>query len=167
MALIGDVWLSPAMLPALCRLVDAHRTTARRWYERRRLPAAVYRLLEIAWHGRIERIHAAWSGWNINPRTGELVTPDGWTLTAGELAAVPLRYQELAALRAQLLEHPLVARQRFFNPRNIGPLRAPGAGERAQPGDGADHGRREPVHGAGAYRRRLRALTTRPPLAKR
>lgn len=102
MALIDDVWLSPAMLPALCELTGTHRTTAMRWYKRRRLPRAIQVLIELAWHGRLERMHGAWRGFTLDTKTGELVTPDGWTIRPAEIRALRLRYQQLAALKTEL-----------------------------------------------------------------
>lgn len=157
------------MLPALAELTGRHRTTVARWYQRRRLPAAVRCLVELAFGGRLERIHAAWAGWILDPKTGELETPGGQRFTVGELLAVPYRYQELSELRAQLRELAVMARNRALQPADVRAHRAPGAGERREPGDDRhDHGHNDRVHVRSYRRRRLRlALTSFPPLVSR
>lgn len=97
------------MLPALMRLTAAHRTTAARWCKRQRLPRAVALLIELVWFGRLERIHVAWTGWRLDAASGALITPAGEPLTPGELIALPLRYQEIRALRRRLDELAHVA----------------------------------------------------------
>lgn len=127
MALIDDVWLSPPMLPALAELTGTHRTTVARWYEKRRLPKPVHLLLQLVWHGRIARIHGAWDGWAIDVRSGELVTPYGVAVTAGEILAIPYRLHELSTLRrpasiddaAKVAKLPIKAPQFLANPAEL------------------------------------------------
>lgn len=104
MALIGDTWLSAPMIPRLCAITGCHRTTVLRWLQKRALPPAAARLLELVLSGRLQRIHAAWDGWRLDPLTGELVTPTGARLQAPDIISLPLRYQEIAALRRRLAE---------------------------------------------------------------
>lgn len=157
MALIDDVWLSPAMLPALAELTGMHRTTVARWYERRRLPRVVRLLLELVWHGRLARIHDAWSGWSIDVKSGELVTPYGAAIRPGEILAIPYRLHELQARRAGGIQPAtnnaqlvLVARELLANPAKLDAYRAPGTapGSRAR-GQRRNHrdGDHPPVHG--------------------
>jgi hypothetical protein len=152
-ALIGKVWLSDTMLPALAALTDTHRTTVMRWYRRRQLPRAVYLLLQLLWHGRIELVHSAWQGFRIT-KSGELETPAGWTVTAGEIAALLLRYQEISALRAdaaaQHRQLAIMTRELLADPAQFDVDRAP----RATVGGRAGRNRRDhrnndhpPVHG--------------------
>jgi hypothetical protein len=185
-ALIDGLWITPQMFGELAEITGAHRTTVRRWYDRRRLPAAVRRLIELAWEGRLERLHGAWCGFRLDVKTGELETPDGVRITPAELAALRYRYAELAELRtaarlrergrppqaalqalAQQLELALVALERALDPGNFSPDAGEGRAE-------TERGNQQvipPFHGRAAvvYRRRRRRVflrrtfTTRPP----
>ncbi len=52
----------------------------------------------------VGRIHPAWGGWSIDPKSGDLVTPLGWSLRTNEVLAMPLRYQHIAALECEVRE---------------------------------------------------------------
>lgn len=77
--------------------------TARRWRRMGKAPTLALRWLELRHYGALETLHAAWQGWHV--RAGQLHHPDGWTFTPAELTAIPLRYQELSALRCELDQH--------------------------------------------------------------
>lgn len=77
----------------------AHPSTVRRWRRERRLPPALVRLAELEIDGRIEHIHGRWSGWIIDTRSGELVSPGGDRFTAGEIQALPITLQLLSELK--------------------------------------------------------------------
>lgn len=102
--LIGDVWISPPMVPELSERTGVHRTTVQRWLTKEKIPEAMYQLLDLLLNGSIARIHGAWYGWRIDAGSGELITATGWRITAGEILAIPLRYQHLAALKVQNAE---------------------------------------------------------------
>lgn len=72
--------------------------------ELEKYPKATYVLLDLLLNGSVGRIHPAWEGWSIDPKSGDLVTPLGWSLRATEVLANPLRYQELAAVKVELAE---------------------------------------------------------------
>lgn len=75
--LIRDVWLTRPMIDQICALTKLHRRTVERWIEHGRIPETAYRLLDILQNGRIEQIHADWTGWTIDAGHGHLVTPVG------------------------------------------------------------------------------------------
>ena len=89
-----DTWVAAA--------TGMHRTTVSRWRRRRSFPPIVRRLARLELDGELGAIHAAWTGWRLDRKAGELVTPDGWTFTPGEIRAYPLRLQEARALRREL-----------------------------------------------------------------
>ena len=92
------------MVPDLSERTGVHRTTVQRWLKTRKIPAAMYQLLELLLNGSIARIHGAWSGWKIDASSGDLITATGWRISAGEILAMPLRYQYIAALEDDVRE---------------------------------------------------------------
>ena len=102
--LIGDVWITTPMVRELCNLTGVHRTTVQRWLTKRKLPRPIYLLLDLMLNGSIVRIHSAWSGFTIDANTGDLVTPLGWPIRPGEILALQLRYQQIAALQCEVRE---------------------------------------------------------------
>ena len=100
--LLRDVWLTRPMVGQICALTKLHRRTVERWLECGRIPETAYRLLDILQNGRIEQIHADWTGWTIDARHGHLVTPVGECIRPGQILAVPYRYHELATVRRKL-----------------------------------------------------------------
>ena len=102
--LIGDVWISPPMVAELSERTGVHRTTVQRWLRNRKIPKATYQLLDLLQNGSIARIHRAWSGWLIDRKSGHLVAPTGLEISAGEILAIPWRYQQLAAAQCELRE---------------------------------------------------------------
>jgi hypothetical protein len=65
--------------------------TVRYWdVGRSRVPWSAVRLLRLLRAGDMGGLHAAWHGWYLNPRTAELVSPNGYSFQPGLLAAWPL-----------------------------------------------------------------------------
>jgi len=91
--------LSAEQLAAVC---GVHITTARRWKRTGNMPLSYRVLVAFLVDGDLGVLSPAWKGWTL--RAGEIVTPEGWTFTPGELTAVPIRYQQLAALERRMSE---------------------------------------------------------------
>ncbi len=83
----------------LAAATGAHLTTARRWKRLSVLPAWLARFVRVIVEGHLEDIAAAWSGWRIV--AGELVSPEGWAVSPGEIRALPFLRQQLTHYRAQ------------------------------------------------------------------
>ena len=79
-----------------------HRTTIGRMRKSNRIRPELRRLATLELGGVIGLIHSDWDGWSVSRKTGKLCAPTGWEFTPGELLAMPLRYQEIRALRYQL-----------------------------------------------------------------
>lgn len=97
-------WISHGELE---RLTGAHRTTVARWKLRARagwLPAWLARLVNTLHRGHLDDINAAWRGWLINPHDGHLVTPEGVSVSQGQIRALPQLYELRRALELEL-EH--------------------------------------------------------------
>ena len=92
------------MVPDLSERTGVHRTTVQRWLKTRKIPEAMYQLLDLLLNGSIARIHGAWSDWKIEASSGDLITASGWRITAGEILAIPFRYHYIAALEADVRE---------------------------------------------------------------
>ena len=75
-----------------------------RWLTTAKIPEAMYQLLDLLLNGSIARIHGAWSGWNIDTKTGDLVTPVGTTIKPGEVMSIPYRMQLLRHLQREIAE---------------------------------------------------------------
>ena len=104
---IEGIWITARDIPALCELTGCHRTTVARWLDKGELPPPVQALLDLIYNGNLERVHPAWKGWRVNPRTGALTSPldtRNRGLKPAEILAWPLRYQHIAALQAELRE---------------------------------------------------------------
>lgn len=101
--MIDGVWISPPMIPQLTQELGVHRTTVSRWMQRRKLPTAVHKLLDITTNGALRHIHPAWEEWNIDVRNGDLILPTyrrgtRETITATEVTLMPIRYEQVQAL---------------------------------------------------------------------
>jgi hypothetical protein len=86
---------------ALATLTGAHISTARRWKQFKTLPPVVAKALALIHPqegGRIEALHATWAGWRIDPSTGALQSPEGWSFTPGEVLAGRLAEARIAEL---------------------------------------------------------------------
>lgn len=91
--------MNPETARTLAAFAGVSERTARRW-RRDGIPprfAALARLLA----GELDAVAPAWSGWTLDRRG--LVSPEGWTFTPGELRAVPIQYQRVAALERERL----------------------------------------------------------------
>lgn len=102
--MIGDIWLSPPMIPELSKTLGVDRTTIARWLENAKLPPAIYQLLDLIENGNLGRIHSDWDGWRINPKDGDLVTPivhraEHQTYRARDIFKMGIVYQHLRALK--------------------------------------------------------------------
>lgn len=86
---------------ALAAALGIPERTARR-YKARGLPfpwAVVWRVLGC---GDLGAVCPAFAGWRIH--RGQIYSPDGYGFTPGELAAIPLRYQQLRELELNAAE---------------------------------------------------------------
>lgn len=81
----------------LARFAGVSERTARRW-RRDGIPARYVALAELL-AGELGAVAPAWSGWTLDRRG--LTSPEGWTFTPGELRAVPIQYQRVAALERE------------------------------------------------------------------
>lgn len=95
-------WITHQALEAL---TGAHRTTVARWKRLARSGrvARWLRVLVATVHrGQLDALHAAWRGWMINSQDGTLVSPEGVTVTQGQIRALPQLYALRDALQAEL-----------------------------------------------------------------
>lgn len=60
------------------------------------------RLLELTLEGELGAVAAAFAGWRLDARHGELVSPEGWRFTPGEIRAIPFRYGQIRGLQRQV-----------------------------------------------------------------
>lgn len=84
----------------LASITGAHIDTARRWKRRGVLPPKAAQLIAIKLHGDLGAIAKHWQGFTL--RQGKLWTPEGSSVTTGEIRAIPYRTQELEELRRAL-----------------------------------------------------------------
>lgn len=85
----------------LCAMCFTSARTVRRWKRTGLMPRLAHFVLELLTYGNVGVINKAFDGWTLK-RDGKLHSPTGWDFTPSELVAVPLRMQEIAALRVQL-----------------------------------------------------------------
>lgn len=78
----------------LAELTGVDLSTARRWKRRQRVPEPVRRLLSLLVLGELDAF--GWTGWRL--LEGSLVSPEGWTSSAGQVLTLPLLLQQIAAL---------------------------------------------------------------------
>lgn len=78
--LLATTRTTPAQL---ARLAQVHRTTAARWIEQNKAPAAVVRLLKIEQAGYLPSPHPSWQGWHVRGRW--LVDQHGQCYEASEI----------------------------------------------------------------------------------
>lgn len=51
--------------------------------------------------GDLGCFHPDWKGWYVHPRDGDLVSPEGWCVTVGDVLASPLQRALLATYRSE------------------------------------------------------------------
>ena len=81
----------------IARICHVDLTTARRWKRGARCPPKSAVLLIQADLGCFD---PKWSGWHI--RNGFLISPNGWEIGFGEVIAIPILRQQLAAYEVEL-----------------------------------------------------------------
>lgn len=74
--------------------------TLSRWKRTRRTPRWALLLIAIL-SGDLTAIDPAFRGWLI--RAGELVTPEGWRFSPGEIRSIPFLYGQVRVWRAEAL----------------------------------------------------------------
>lgn len=85
----------------LAALALASVRSARRWIRSGVAPALVVRWLQFKVCAQLAVIHPKWDGWTLR-RDGKLHSPEGFQFAPDELRAIPLRYQEISALRLEI-----------------------------------------------------------------
>lgn len=103
--MLGGVWLTRDMIRDMAAELGVHRRTVARWFKAGKLPKSVEALLDITRNGNLGRIHEEWDGWNIDAKTGELVTPIVYrarrrTYTWRDIFKIQITYQQLSALKS-------------------------------------------------------------------
>lgn len=94
----GELWHWGRSAEELAALAGVHLTTARRWKAGARPKAWLLKLLAIALEGELGEISRAWRGWRIH--RGELVSPEGWRFTPGNVRSIPFLEMRIASLEA-------------------------------------------------------------------
>lgn len=127
MDLEGPLFGVPAA--RLARLAGVHLTTARRWKNRRRVRSWLALLVRTCLEGELEPISRTWSGWSI--RGQELVSPEGWRFTPGDVRSVPFLVAQVKAYQTRERTH---LQADFIERRYVEP------GETLAPDADLDHG---------------------------
>lgn len=83
--------------------------TLRRWKRTGRVPRWALILLALL-SGELAAIDPAFEGWLI--RAGELVTPEGWRFTPGEIRSIPFLYGQVRLWRDEALAYRNTPQQR-------------------------------------------------------
>jgi hypothetical protein len=83
----------------LVHLTGAHRTTAARWKRNPRIARWLERLVRVCHQGELGEIDSTWSGWRLEG--GELVSPEGWRFTPGQIRVIPFLHAQIRTLRAE------------------------------------------------------------------
>ena len=81
----------------IARICHVDLTTARRWKRGARCPPKMALLLIC---GDLECFDPEWRGWQA--RGGKLISPEGWEITVGDVLALPLMRQQMAAYQSEL-----------------------------------------------------------------
>jgi hypothetical protein len=100
---------------ALAKLTGARMRTVQRWRQRNQAPAWVLRVLEIVVRAQLGQLHPDWDGWTLH--AGKLVSPEGCAFTPGEVRAIPIRFQQIAALECE--------RRTWLAKNTVAPVPAP------------------------------------------
>lgn len=86
----------------VAELLEVTDRTVRRWAaDPAGMPAPVKLALRLL-DGEIPCIHSVWAGWEIDRKSGALLTPTGEAYWPGDILAIRLERQRLAALRREL-----------------------------------------------------------------
>lgn len=83
----------------LAAMTGAHLTTARRWKRLTVLPLWLARFVRGIVEGHLCEISQEFAGWRIV--RGQIVSPEGWEFSPGEIRALPFMRQQLAHYKAQ------------------------------------------------------------------
>jgi hypothetical protein len=81
----------------IARICHVDITTARRWKRGARCPPESALLLI---RGDLGCFDTAWKGWRLYK--GNLISPEGWEITRGDVISSPLLRQQLAAFKTEL-----------------------------------------------------------------
>jgi hypothetical protein len=83
----------------IAEICHVSEKTARRWKDGQIVPPhAVLLVLR----GSLGAFHADWHGWIINPRDGDLVSPEGWRIRMTDVLASRLHQAQLSAWRHEV-----------------------------------------------------------------
>jgi hypothetical protein len=105
--MIGNLWITRPMIPDIVKLTGAAPVTVYQWIAAGKLPRYVQLFLELALNGDLGRIHKDWEGWNIDMRTGEMVTPlvrraRRRRTGPGSIMAEEIHYQQISAYKIEV-----------------------------------------------------------------
>jgi hypothetical protein len=81
----------------LSRICHVSLKTATRWKDGSTCPPESALMLLVADLGCFD---ATWKGWTV--RRGNLISPEGWEITLGDVISSPLLRQQLAAFKTEL-----------------------------------------------------------------
>lgn len=85
---------------ALARLTRSSARTVRRWRASGLMPRWAFDLLTLLLYRPLGMLADDWEGWHL--KTGVIEAPNGYQFTPGELMTIPMRLQEIAALKVEL-----------------------------------------------------------------
>lgn len=86
--------------PGVCRQLNVHRTTVRRWVAGKvQIPGHQLQVIRMLL-GHLPGTEGKWAGWSFFQ--GQLVAPNGQAYGAGEVMAIGLNRQRILALEAEL-----------------------------------------------------------------
>lgn len=86
----------------LARLAGVSLRTAQRWKHAGKTPHRYSDKLSLILEGDLGRLWPGWRGFRL--LNGMLITPEGESLTPGDLRAVPIRKAQVRELQARLAE---------------------------------------------------------------
>lgn len=94
--MVGLATFPDASPAAVAAALGVSLRTARRFKAAGKLPFPYALMWELLGAGNLGAAFPEWRGWIV--RAGQLVSPEGWTFSAGEVRAMPLRYAQLREL---------------------------------------------------------------------
>jgi hypothetical protein len=74
----------------------------KRWKRTRRVPRWAFILIALL-AGELDQIDRAFTGWLL--RNGELISPEGWRFTPGEIRSIPFLYGQVRLWRDEALSY--------------------------------------------------------------